>query len=162
MMTPDYIKNSLDVFPMEFLNIKLLHYTVYGEDVFSDLDIDPSDLRQQCEREIKAKLIGMRQGYISSMGEPKPLTDGFVRSISGYISLFRGIILLLKKEPPLLNSGVLSMLEQTSGVDMKVFRLMLEGKKQKAKLSKEHLNILFEASYRTMEKLGELVNGLSI
>lgn len=161
IMTPVYIENSLDVFPLEFLNIKLLHHTVFGEDAFSNLHIELSDLRQQCEREIKTKLIGLRQGYLSSMGEPKPLTESFVRSISGYIPLFRGIILLLGKEPPLLNVDALSMLQEASGVDMKVFRLVLEEKKQRTRLAKEHLNILFEASYRTIEKLGELVNGLS-
>lgn len=161
IMTPVYIENSLDVFPLEFLNIKLLHHTVYGEDAFSNLNIERSDLRQQCEREIKTKLIGLRQGYLSSMGEPKPLTERFVRSISGYIPLFRGIIRLLGKEPPLLNVDVLSVLQEASGVDLKVFRLVLEEKKQRTRLAKEHLNILFEASYRTTETLGELVNDLS-
>lgn len=162
IMTPAYIKNSLDVFPIEFLNIKLIHHTVYGEDMFSNLEIDLSDLRQQCEREIKVKLIGLRQRYLSSMGEPKLLTESFVQSISGYIPLFRGIILLLRKEPPLRNSGVLTMLQEASGVDLKVFRLVLEEKKQRLKLSKEHVNILFEANYRTVEKLGELVNDVSV
>ncbi|HIJ55476.1 MAG TPA: hypothetical protein HPQ03_05055 [Deltaproteobacteria bacterium] len=161
IMTPAYIKSSLDVFPLEFLNIKLLHHTVYGEDAFSNLNIDLSDLRQQCEREIKVRLIGLRQGYLSSMGEPKLLTDSFIRSISGYIPLFRGIILLLRKEPPIRNFGVLTMLQEASGVDMKVFRLVLEEKKQRTRLGKEHLNILFEASYRTVEKLGELIDDLS-
>ena len=51
-MTPIYIDKSRDVFPIEFLNIKLLHHTVFGEDIFKDLTIDKSDLRHQCEREL--------------------------------------------------------------------------------------------------------------
>jgi len=65
IMTPDYITSSLDVFPVEFLTIKLLHKTVFGEDIFNDLEINSSDLRYQCERELKVKLIGLRQGYLS-------------------------------------------------------------------------------------------------
>ena len=33
IMTPDYIKSSLDVFPLEFLNFKLIHAAVFGEDL---------------------------------------------------------------------------------------------------------------------------------
>ena len=53
IMTPEYIKHSLDVFPIEFLNIKLLHETLFGEDLFQHLLIERKDLRLQCERELK-------------------------------------------------------------------------------------------------------------
>ena len=103
IMTPEYIMHSLDVFPVEFLNIKLLHETLFGEDLFQNLEIDRKDLRIQCERELKVRLIGLRQGYIASMGDAKILSDLFVNTISGYIPLFRGMILILGKEPPLKN-----------------------------------------------------------
>ena len=95
IMTPEYVMNSLDVFPIEFLNIKLLHNTVFGENLFQDLKINRTDLRLQCERELKVRLIGLRQGYISCLGNSKMLLDMFIDSFSGYIPLFKGIILLL-------------------------------------------------------------------
>jgi len=60
IMTREYIDKSLDVFPLEFMNIKLLHKTVLGDDLFQGLEIDISDLRLQCERELKVTLIGLR------------------------------------------------------------------------------------------------------
>jgi hypothetical protein len=69
IMTQEYIAGSLDVFPIEFLDLKLIHETVFGEDILKDTEIKTSDLRQQCEQEIKTKLIGLRQGYVSSMGD---------------------------------------------------------------------------------------------
>jgi predicted nucleotidyltransferase len=71
IMTPEYINNSLDVFPIEFLDFRHIHKTVYGEDILNDIDIKMDDLRHQCEREVKSKLIGLRQGYISSQGDRK-------------------------------------------------------------------------------------------
>ena len=68
-MTPEYIRTSLDVFPVEFLNFKLIHATVFGEDIFESLEINRMDLRRQCERELKVKLVSLRQGYISSLGD---------------------------------------------------------------------------------------------
>jgi len=158
IMTPEYIMNSLDVFPIEFLNIKLLHKTVFGEDLFHKLEINRSDLRLQCERELKVRLIGLRQGYISSAGDSKTLTDMFINTISGYIPLFRGIILVLGKEPPIRNDDVLTSLEELSGVNTGVFKAVLKQKKHKTKLTIKQLNTFFEDYYAAIEKLGEITD----
>ncbi len=135
IMTPEYIKSSLDVFPIEFLNFKLIHATVSGEDILETVEIDRMDLRHQCERELKTKLIWLRQGYISSSGNRKILTEGFVNSIAGYIPLFRGIIVLLGQKPPLLQSEVTTALSEAADVNTDVFTRVLREKREKIKLS---------------------------
>ena len=158
IMTPRYIKESQDVFPIEFFNIKLLHHTIFGEDIFQQLNIENSDLRYQCERELKVKLIGLRQGYISSSGDSKMLTNMFIDSFSGYIPLFRGIILVLGKKPPVRNDDVLTILEEISSLDTGVFKTILKQKKQKTKLAMEQLNTIFEDYYAAIEKLGDIID----
>jgi len=158
IMTPEYILSSLDVFPVEFLTIKVLHKTVFGEDIFSDLEIKKSDLRPQCERELKVRLIGLRQGYLSSSGNRKLLADIFISSFSGYIPLFRGIILLLGTKPPEDNKEVLTALHDVSGVNIDVFKTVLKAKKDKTKLSIEILNSIFEDYYKAIEKLGNITD----
>ena len=160
IMTPEYIMHSLDVFPVEFLNIKLLHETLFGEDLFQNLEIDRKDLRLQCERELKVRLIGLRQGYIASMGDAKILSDLFINTISGYIPLFRGMILILGKEPPLRNEKVLQVLESVSGVDTRVFKTVLKQKRQKTKMAISHLNVIFKDYYAAVEKLGDMTDGI--
>ena len=158
IMTPEYISTSLDVFPVEFLTIKMLHKTVFGEDIFIDLEIKKSDLRHQCERELKVRLIGLRQGYLSSLGNRKFLADGFISSFSGYIPLFRGIILLLGTTPPEENEEVLTTLHDVSGVNTDVFKTVLKAKKDKTKLSIEILNSIFEDYYKAIEQLGNITD----
>lgn len=160
IMTPDYIKTSLDVFPIEFLNFKLIHSTVFGEDILENIEITKMDLRHQCEREFKAKLIWLRQGYISSQGNRKMLTDGFVDSITGYIPLFRGIIVLLGKEPPLIQKEVITALSEAADINTGVFAKVLKGKHDKIKLSIEELNTIFEDYYAATEKLGKIVDAI--
>jgi hypothetical protein len=160
IMTPEYIMNSLDVFPMEFLNIKLIHKTVFGEDLFQALEINRLDLRLQCERELKVRLIGLRQAYISSAGDIKTLTDMFINTISGYIPLFRGIVLVLGKEPPTINKDVLISLEESSGVNTGVFKDVLKQKKHKSKLTIKQLNTFFEDYYAAIEKLGDVIDDI--
>ena len=38
IMTPEYIERSLDVFPVEFLNFKLIHATALGDDILENID----------------------------------------------------------------------------------------------------------------------------
>jgi hypothetical protein len=158
IMTPDYIKTSLDVFPIEFLNFRLIHSTVLGEDIFKDIEIDMMDLRHQCEREIKGKLIWLRQGYISSQGDKKVLTEGFVNSIAGYIPLFRGISVLFDKEPAERQSEVITGLASATDINTDVFTKVLNVKHGKSKLSLEELNTIFEDYYTATEKLGKIVD----
>jgi hypothetical protein len=162
IMTPAYVRNSLDVFPIEFLNFKLIHTTVFGEDILENLEVSQLDLRHQCERELKSKLIWLRQGYISSQGDRKILTDGFVNSISGYIPLFRGIIVLLGKEPPIIQSEVITSLSEAAGINTTVFATVLREKHQKVKHSLEELNTIFEDYYQATERLGKLVDEIPV
>jgi len=162
IMIPEYIFSSLDVFPIEFLTIKTLHKTVFGKDIFSDLEIKRADLRRQCERELKAKLIGIRQGYLSSSGNRKFLSDLFIGSFSGYIPLFRGIIVLFEKPAPRENKEILSTLQEVSGVSVDVFRTILKARKDKTKLSIEILNSIFEDYYKAIEKLGDITDEIKV
>jgi hypothetical protein len=158
IMTPDYIKSSLDVFPIEFLNFKHIHITVFGEDIFRELVIDRMDLRRQCERDLKTKLIWLRQRYISSQGDKKLLSEGFINSITGYIPLFRGIIALYGKVPPVSQSEVITMLATESNTDTHVFAKVLQAKHQQIKLSIDELNTIFEDYYAVTERLGTIVD----
>jgi predicted nucleotidyltransferase len=160
IMTPRYIDESIDVFPIEFLDIKLLHYTVSGNDVFKDLDIPKSDLRRQCERELKAKLIGLRQGYISAAGEQRILTQGLVKSYAGYIPLFKAVIVLLGRQAPQIAKEILAVLEEVSGVKTDAFRQGLMYKRRTIKPTSDKLNLVFKDYYRTIEQLGDMINAL--
>ncbi|NQT70148.1 MAG: hypothetical protein HQ552_11265 [Desulfobacteraceae bacterium] len=162
VMTPEYIMNSLDVFPVEFLNMKLLHSTVFGQDLFQDLEIKPSNLRLQCERELKVRLIGLRQGYLSSSGDAKALREMFINLFSGYAPLFRAIIMLMGKQPPLENEEVLTVLEEVSGLNTAVFKTVLKEKKQKVKSSLTVVNAIFKDYYEATEKLGKITDEIKI
>jgi hypothetical protein len=158
IMTPDYVRTSLDVFPIEFLNFKYIHSTVYGDDIFRDIEINRMDLRHQCERELKTKLIWLRQGYLSSLGDRKVLAESFARSITGYIPLFRGIITLLGKQPPVGQSDVISSLSGSAGINADIFAKVLAMKHIKSKPAIEELNTIFEDYYNATEKLGKIVD----
>jgi predicted nucleotidyltransferase len=162
IMTPHYIHNSLDVFPVEFLDLQLIHKSVYGEDILSGLKISRDHLRLQCEREVKSKLIWLRQGYISSLGDRRLLSERLSESITGYMPLFRAIIYLLGKEPPLSRRDVVVTLQELTGVETGIFERMLLLKRREINLSKDMLTASFEEYYRATERINRIVDELSL
>ncbi len=160
IMTPDYIEQSLDAFPIEFLNFRLIHESVFGEDIIKDVDIKRNDLRHQCEREVKSKLISLRQGYLSAMGDRRLLTENIVLSFTGYMPLFRSIIYLMNEEPPKEQRDVVKMLVSSVELDTDIFEKILNLKRKRFKPSKDQLDTLFEDYYAAAEKIGNIVNDI--
>jgi hypothetical protein len=162
VMTPEYIDRSLDAFPIEFLDFKRLHKTVYGQDLLKDLQIATPNLRLQCEREIKTKLIGLRQGYISSLGKKEDITALLVRSFTGSMALFRAIITLLGKEPPVPRAEVIAMLGSATGIDTEIFEKLLLLKADLVKPSEQELASFFERYYNALEDTGKIIDDLHV
>jgi hypothetical protein len=70
IVTPEYVRRSLDAFPLEFLEIHQTRCTVFGDDTFAAIEPHPEHLRLQCERELKRLMIRLRQGLLA--GETTP------------------------------------------------------------------------------------------
>jgi hypothetical protein len=162
IMTPEHIKKSIDAFPVEFLNFKLNHKTVYGEDLFAGIIIEKPSLRLQCERDIKTKLIGLRQGYLSSLGKKERLSAGLIRSITGSMALFRAITLLLGKEPPVPRTEVIKTFCSATGIETDIFAKLLILKAGTTKPSEQELRVLFERYYKALESIETVIDDIHV
>ncbi|GBE00312.1 hypothetical protein BMS3Abin07_02363 [bacterium BMS3Abin07] len=162
IMTPEYVTNSLDVFPVEFLNFKLIHQTIFGPDIFSEIEVGRKNLRIQCEREIKSKLIWLRQHYISSMGDSRLLLDNMTGLISGFMPLFRSIIWLMDREPPRETGQITDTLCSIFNFKANIFEKILDIKHKRYKPSKQEISEIFREYYRASEKIGRAVNDLQV
>ena len=162
IITRDYINRSLEVFPLEFLEMKLIHQLVYGDDVLKDIKIEKADVRLQCERELKGKLQHLCQGYIKAMGNKMTLTDLFVGSLSGYFPLFRGILFLYNHEIPKEKGDVLHAINECCGVDMKVYRNLLDIRSRNFYPPIEALKETFKNLYRVLDTITKKVDEFRI
>lgn len=158
VMDQGYVRSSLDVFPMEFLEMRLIHETVFGEDLLAPIRIDRGDLRHQCEREIKSRLVGLRQSYLRALGEPKALAEALGRFLSGYQPLARGILVLLGTEPPVRRAEAFAALEAAVGPEARVFVEMLALKEGRAKPDAAGTRDLFERCHLATERLGRIID----
>lgn len=99
MFTLDRLKRSADVFPMEISDIKEFHRVLYGENPLADVEVSVDNLRLELERELKGKLIQLRERYFMCAGDKKAVSDLLARSSSTFLTLFRHTLRLVGVTP---------------------------------------------------------------
>ena len=94
------LQHSLDVFPVEWLDIQERHLRIEGEDVLSTVEVPRPALRLQCEHELRGKHLRLRQAYVLAHGNAAQLTAALRASASGLAVLFRTLLRLRGETPP--------------------------------------------------------------
>jgi predicted nucleotidyltransferase len=144
-MTREYIAASLDTFPLEFLNIRRSYRVVWGDDPLAKIDIQQKQLRLQLEREVKGKLLQLREAYIASEGRGRNLAALASSSLTAMFSIFQGILYLRGKEIPHQRVNVIHAIAEEMGLTAEPFVRLLEVKEGRAKLSRKKMKEVMEA-----------------
>ena len=152
IMTPGYIKTSLDTFPLEFIEIKQQHVTVFGTDYFEDLSFEDAHIRLQCERELKTVLIGLRQGLLAAAGREKFIGALEMDVGEGLMRTLRGLLWLKGQKEGKPAPEVLAEVE-------KIADRKLQGVRRALDPASRHGWGEFESLYRDVESLGEIADG---
>lgn len=152
VMTPDYIKASLDTFPLEFIEIGQHHLTLFGEDHFADLSFEDTHVRLQCERELKTVLIGLRQGLLAAAGREKFISALEQDVAEALMRTMRGMLWLKGMRDALPGDKVVEEIE-------KLTERKLPGVRTAMDPEADHGWEAFEKLYRDVESLGEIANG---
>jgi len=116
-LTQDQILSSLDVFPMEWLDLIERHLRLEGEDVFAGVQVPRTWLRHQCEHELRGKHIRLRQEYLASGGRSERLREVLTRFASGFHTLFRTLLRLRGEDPPASTERVIERVADAYGLD---------------------------------------------
>src|SRR5437870_13791444 len=115
-VTRRQIEHSLDVFPIEWLDIQERHLVLEGEDLFATLVIPRDALRLQCEHELRGKHLRLRLAYVLSHGRADQLTAALRGAASGFAALFRTLLRLRGETPPA-DARVIERLADLYGLD---------------------------------------------
>src|SRR5882672_761734 len=122
LVTPSEVEQSLDTFPIEWLDIKRRHLVIEGEDVFAALEVRNDCLRLQCEHELRAKHLRLRQAYLASDRRPRLLEDALRASASSFATLFRTLIRLRGESPPAATEQVIDRVAELFRLDGEALR----------------------------------------
>lgn len=97
-LTRRQVEHSLDVFPIEWIEIQERHLRLEGDDVIGPLQIPPRALRSQLEHELRSKQIRLRQAFVLAHATPAELERELRGMASSFAALFR-TLLRLRGEP---------------------------------------------------------------
>lgn len=157
-LTQAELKSSLELFPLEYLEIQDQHVLLAGRDPFPEFRIDLKNLRTQCEQELRGNLLRLRQRFVEGGAGTEAITILLPLSLTALMPCLRG--LLRAKERPVERSadGVLRAVEKEFGIDTVAFQDVLNLKRGIISPGPAEAPRLFER-YATMlqtliEKLG--------
>jgi predicted nucleotidyltransferase len=159
-LTEAYVKTSLDVFPIEYLNFQNNHKVVYGKDILCDLSFERDFLRLQCEREVKGKLLLLRESFLESQGKGKNLQLLIAESLGALTAIFNGLLHLKGKALPHHQRDVIRDFCQVFDMDSTLFERLLEVKEKKVKPTGPEMTDIFRAYLREVQKLWKIVDTL--
>ncbi len=159
LMTENYIQRSLDVFPIEFYGFREIHYTLYGNDILAELEINPGFLRLQCEREIKAKLLWLGRIYLETLADNARLSHALCKAITAYIPLFRAILFLTGRKA-LSAAEVLAAVESMLNIDTAVFQHLYAMKRDQVTLGSDELKVLYTTLYTATQQVCDYVDAM--
>jgi hypothetical protein len=156
-LSADYIRRSLDTFPLEFMDMRRLYRVVDGADVLAELVFDRSDVRAQCEREIKGKLVHLRAEYLAARGHEGPLADLIEASLGAFGLVFSGALYLKGIEIPSDPERLLDAVCDAYGLDRGVFRA-LEAVARGERRSDPETDRLFDRYVEELSKLSREID----
>jgi len=160
LMTTEYIEQSLDVFGVELLDFQFNHIVVYGRDPFGELTFQKENVRLQCERQLKAALIRLRQGYIQAMGKPKFVANLLMECVKELSVLLRALLWLseIKRDHQVLAN--LKKAAQEFQFDGKVIAHLMELKLQHSRPPADQVEFFFENVYQTVDHIARRADQL--
>jgi predicted nucleotidyltransferase len=158
VMTEGYIQSSLDAFPLEFFNIKSAYQVVCGQDVLKDLVIRKDDLRLQCERELKAKLLLLRESFLEAEDKSNLLRELVGQSVSAFVSIFKALLYLRGEDVPEKVEAVLSATAKGFGLDADLFQGLWRIKRGEQKPGKDELKEIVQKYIKEIRNLSRVVD----
>ncbi len=162
LMTPAYIEQSRDVFGIEFLDFQLIHQTILGLDPFEEMTFEKQHVRLQCERELKATLIRLRQGYIAAVNQTKMIRLLLTSTAGALMPLLRAMLWLKEQDRPRESTKVFDKSAEICSIEPGILIKTRQWRDQKVRAEKEEIINAFGSIYKTIEQLAELVDKLEV
>jgi hypothetical protein len=110
LFTEELIRDSLDVYPIELLDLQRHHRVLHGVDVVAGLTVDQDKLRLQCERELRENLMRLREGYVECGAAGAAIGRLLTIGYASFARVFRGCLHLYGVEVPVHDREVVTAL----------------------------------------------------
>jgi predicted nucleotidyltransferase len=154
-LTVAELNASLDLFPLEYLEIQERHVLLAGRDPFPGLRIDPKNLRFQCEQELRGNLLRLRQRFVEGGAGTEAIMILLPLSLTSLLPCLRGLLRATGQPVERSADAVLKAVQQHWGVDCTAFQDVLHLKRGIISPGPAELPRLFERYAEALQSLIE-------
>lgn len=159
-LTEEYILSSIDIFPIEFLDMQENYILLYGKNFLKDIHVDLKNLRFQCEQELKAKLLSLKQLYVGLNYRPAALKEPLFRSFTSIMHILRNVLRLKGRQPPYKKEDLLKELAVHFKIEISHWEKILAAKLKKIRINKVETEELFLVFVDNLEEIIRTVDAL--
>lgn len=156
-----FLGSAVDVFPMEFYDIREGHRLLFGEDVFSTLSINDEHLRYQCEHEARGKLLRLRELYLEIGADRRRLRTLMLDSLTTFLTIMRHLTRRDGLPPPRPYADVLRTFRGIFHRDLPVTERLLEMKLSNVAWTGDEEET-FRGYLSEIEELVATIDGLNV
>lgn len=100
LLTTEEFENSADVFPMEYLDMKMKRQVIFGEDAVEGLSVTAANLRHQVEEQLRGSIAAFRRALLASRGKPRVMRRYLHDLFGSQHALYRGMLRLKGVDEP--------------------------------------------------------------
>ena len=93
-------RRSADAYPLEFAEMRACYEVVRGADPLVGLVVRHHELRAAIERELRGKLMRLRQAWAVASDDNDQMSELLRRSAGSIMLLCRGLVILVGEAPP--------------------------------------------------------------
>lgn len=151
LFTEEFLRESADVFPLEFLAMKERRRVLAGRDVLAELPISAANLRHQVEFELKGKYLSLARMYMGTFGR-KELSDLVRSTVGPIVDVARGLLLIALGSAPHDKEGIVEGLERAFDLRLPRIREALASRAV-GKIPAERVDELFFGYFAEVERL---------
>ncbi len=128
-LTQAELRSSVELFPLEYLEIQEQHVLLAGRDPFPEIRIDGRNLRLQCEQELRGNLLRLRQRFVEGGASTEAITILLPLSLTALLPCLRGLLRAAGNPIGRSSEDVLKAVQQQWNVDCSAFQDVLSLKR---------------------------------
>lgn len=157
LLTRNHLKDFVDVFPVEILDIQHNHQVLHGPDPVKGLSVSKDRLRAELEHELQGKLLKLKTQFALTEARPTLIEKLMVQSLSTFLVLFKGLLWLYRTKPPVKKLEALQELKKHISFDADVFETV-DRLKRGEKIRDLDVFVLFEKYLGSIEAIVDNVS----
>jgi hypothetical protein len=151
---------SVALFPMEFLEMKEQHESLFGVDPLAKLEVFTGHLRLQCEQELKGKQLRLPMAYIETQGKLALTEALLVGAVKSFGVIMRTLLRLKKIQPAREFLEILNQIEELFSIELEGFRRTHQIRMGFQHLDEEEAERLFFLFWQDVNRLADKAEAL--